>query len=165
MTFVGFLIHVYSIGYMHDESDRAYARYFSYLNLFMFAMLVLVLGSNLPVLFVGWEGVGLCSYLLIGFYFEKDWCAAAGKKAFIVNRIGDFGFLLAIFFTFMVLRHPRVHRGSFQAVAGGPSRASSRRRRRSSACCCSSAPSASRPRSRSTSGCPTPWPDRRRCRP
>ncbi|MCU0302663.1 MAG: NADH-quinone oxidoreductase subunit L [Thermoanaerobaculales bacterium] len=100
VTFVGFLIHLYSVGYMHGESDRAYARYFSFLNLFMFAMLTLVLGSNLPVLFVGWEGVGLCSYLLIGFYFEKDWCAAAGMKAFIVNRIGDFGFLLAIFFAF-----------------------------------------------------------------
>ncbi len=102
VTLVGFLIHVYSIGYMHEETDRGYARYFAYLNLFMFSMLVLVLGSNLPVLFVGWEGVGLCSYLLIGFYFEKDWCAAAGKKAFIVNRIGDFGFLLAIFSTFAV---------------------------------------------------------------
>jgi NADH-quinone oxidoreductase subunit L len=100
VSFVGFLIHLYSVGYMHGESDRAYARYFSYLNLFMFAMLTLVLGSNLPVLFVGWEGVGLCSYLLIGFYYEKDWCAAAGMKAFIVNRIGDFGFLLAIFFAF-----------------------------------------------------------------
>ncbi len=100
VTFVGFLIHLYSIGYMHHEPDRAYSRYFGYLNLFMFSMLTLVLGSNLPVLFVGWEGVGLCSYLLIGFYFEKDWCASAGKKAFIVNRIGDFGFLIAIFFTF-----------------------------------------------------------------
>jgi NADH-quinone oxidoreductase subunit L len=100
VTFVGFLIHVYSTGYMHAESERAYARYFAYLNLFMFAMLTLVLGANLVVLFVGWEGVGLCSYLLIGFYFEKDWCAAAGKKAFIVNRIGDFGFLLAIFLAF-----------------------------------------------------------------
>ncbi|HSL19382.1 MAG TPA: NADH-quinone oxidoreductase subunit L [Methylomirabilota bacterium] len=100
VSFVGFLIHLYSVGYMHGESDRAYARYFSYLNLFMFAMLTLVLGSNLPVLFVGWEGVGLCSYLLIGFYYEKNWCAAAGMKAFIVNRIGDFGFLLAIFFAF-----------------------------------------------------------------
>ena len=100
VTFVGFLIHLYSIGYMHDEPDRDYARYFSYLNLFMFAMLTLVTGSNLLVLFVGWEGVGLCSYLLIGFYFQKEWCAAAGMKAFIVNRIGDFGFLLAIFFAF-----------------------------------------------------------------
>ncbi len=100
VTLVGFLIHVYSVGYMHGEGARAYARYFSYLNLFMFAMLTLVLGANLLVLFVGWEGVGLCSYLLIGFYFEKDWCAAAGKKAFIVNRIGDFGFLLAIFLAY-----------------------------------------------------------------
>ncbi len=100
VTFVGFLIHLYSVGYMHSEPDRDYARYFSYLNLFMFAMLTLVTGSNLPVLFVGWEGVGLCSYLLIGFYFEKEWCAAAGMKAFLVNRIGDFGFLLAIFFAF-----------------------------------------------------------------
>ena len=102
VTFVGFLIHVYSIGYMHSESDRAYARYFSFLNLFMFSMLVLVLGSNLPVLFVGWEGVGLCSYLLIGYYYEQEYCATAGKKAFIVNRIGDFGFLLAIFAAFAV---------------------------------------------------------------
>jgi len=97
VTFVGFLIHVYSIGYMHDEPDRGYARYFAYLNLFMFSMLVLVLGSNLAVVFVGWEGVGLCSYLLIGYYYDKEWCAAAGKKAFIVNRIGDLGFLLGIF--------------------------------------------------------------------
>ncbi len=97
VTFVGFLIHVYSVGYMHSESDSAYARYFAYLNLFMFAMLTLVLGANLVVMFVGWEGVGLCSYLLIGFYFDKDYCAAAGQKAFVVNRIGDFGFLLAIF--------------------------------------------------------------------
>jgi len=102
VTFVGFVIHVYSVGYMHSEGPRAYARYFAYLNLFMFAMLTLVLGANLVVLFVGWEGVGLCSYLLIGFYFEKDWCAAAGKKAFIVNRIGDFGFLLAIFMAYKV---------------------------------------------------------------
>ncbi|PWB77027.1 MAG: NADH-quinone oxidoreductase subunit L [Holophagae bacterium] len=100
VTFVGFLIHVYSIGYMHGETDRGYARYFAYLNLFMFSMLVLVLGSNLPVLFIGWEGVGLCSYLLIGYYYEQEYCATAGKKAFIVNRIGDFGFLLAIFAAF-----------------------------------------------------------------
>jgi NADH-quinone oxidoreductase subunit L len=100
VTFVGFLIHIYSVGYMHSETDAGYARYFAYLNLFMFSMLLLILGSNLPVLFVGWEGVGLCSYLLIGYYYEKDWCAAAGKKAFVVNRIGDLGFLLAIFATF-----------------------------------------------------------------
>jgi len=102
VTLVGFLIHIYSVGYMQEESEAGYARYFAYLNLFMFAMLLLVLGSNLPVLFVGWEGVGLCSYLLIGYYYEKEWCAAAGSKAFIVNRIGDLGFLLAIFTTFAV---------------------------------------------------------------
>jgi NADH-quinone oxidoreductase subunit L len=100
VTFVGFLIHVYSISYMHSESDPGFARYFAYLNLFMFAMLTLILGASLPVLFVGWEGVGLCSYLLIGYYFEKEWPAAAGKKAFVVNRIGDVGFLLAMFIAF-----------------------------------------------------------------
>ena len=95
VTLIGTLIHVYSVGYMGH--DPGYGRYFSYLNLFMFAMLTLVLGANLPVLFVGWEGVGLCSYLLIGFYWTKTWVADAGKKAFVVNRIGDFGFVLGIF--------------------------------------------------------------------
>jgi NADH-quinone oxidoreductase subunit L len=97
VTFVGFLIHVYSIGYMkHDETDAGYARYFAYLNLFLFAMLVLVLANNFLVMFVGWEGVGLCSYLLIGYDYEKEFAADAGKKAFVVNRIGDFGFLLGM---------------------------------------------------------------------
>jgi NADH-quinone oxidoreductase subunit L len=91
---IGSLIHIYSIGYMQDESDREYARYFSYLNLFAAFMLVLVLGANFPVMFVGWEGVGLCSYLLIGFWFRKKSAADAGKKAFVVNRIGDFGLFL-----------------------------------------------------------------------
>jgi NADH-quinone oxidoreductase subunit L len=101
VTFVGFLIHVYSIGYMsHDETDAGYARYFAYLNLFLFAMLVLVLANNFLLMFVGWEGVGLCSYLLIGYYYEREYAADAGKKAFIVNRIGDFGFLLGIFGVF-----------------------------------------------------------------
>jgi NADH-quinone oxidoreductase subunit L len=95
ITGVGFLIHVYSIGYMALE--EGYWRFFAYLNLFMFFMLVLVLSSSFLLLFVGWEGVGLASYLLIGFYFTKDSAANAGKKAFIVNRIGDFGFLLAMF--------------------------------------------------------------------
>jgi NADH-quinone oxidoreductase subunit L len=94
---IGFLIHVYSTAYMHEESDSEYARYFSYLNLFASFMLVLVLGANFPVMFVGWEGVGLCSYLLIGFWFKKPSASDAGKKAFIVNRIGDFGFLLGMF--------------------------------------------------------------------
>ncbi len=97
VTGVGFLIHVYSTAYMHEERDSEYARYFSYLNLFAAFMLVLVLGASFPVMFVGWEGVGLCSYLLIGFWFTKKSASDAGKKAFIVNRIGDFGFLLGVF--------------------------------------------------------------------
>jgi NADH-quinone oxidoreductase subunit L len=92
VTGVGLLIHIYSIGYMAHE--KSYARFFAYLNLFTFAMLILVLGANLAVIFIGWEGVGLCSYLLIGFWFTKDSAANAGKKAFITNRVGDFGFLL-----------------------------------------------------------------------
>jgi NADH-quinone oxidoreductase subunit L len=99
VTFVGFWIHVYSIGYMGH--DPGYARYMAYLNLFMFAMLTLVLGANYPMLFVGWEGVGLCSYLLIGFWFDRKSAADAGKKAFIVNRIGDAGFVLGIFLIFV----------------------------------------------------------------
>jgi len=95
VTGVGFLIHIYSVGYMWD--DPGFYRFFSYLNLFMFFMLTLVLGSSYLVMFIGWEGVGLASYLLIGFWFTKDSAAAAGKKAFIVNRIGDFGFLIALF--------------------------------------------------------------------
>jgi NADH-quinone oxidoreductase subunit L len=95
VTGVGFLIHVYSVGYMHG--DQGLARFFAYLNLFMTAMLILVLADNLLLLFVGWEGVGLCSYLLIGFWYEDPKNAAAGKKAFLVNRIGDAGFLLGLF--------------------------------------------------------------------
>ncbi len=94
VTGVGFLIHLYSTQYMKD--DPGYARFFCYLNLFIFSMLVLILGDNLPVLFVGWEGVGLCSYLLIGFWFSDEKNAAAGKKAFITNRVGDFGLLVAM---------------------------------------------------------------------
>jgi len=113
---VGFIIHVYSVGYM--DKDKGYSRYFTYLNLFTFAMLLLVMSSNIVLMFVGWEGVGLCSYLLIGFWFEKDSAANAGKKAFIVTRIGDLGFLLGIFFII-------VHIGSAeftainQAISGG----------------------------------------------
>ena len=101
VTFVGSLIHIYSVGYMHG--DRGYARYFAYLNLFMAMMLVLVLGNNLLLLFLGWEGVGLCSYFLIGFWYEDPEKAFAGIKAFVVNRIGDFGFLLGIFLLFWCL--------------------------------------------------------------
>jgi NADH-quinone oxidoreductase subunit L len=95
VTGVGSLIHLFSIGYMHE--DEGYARYFAYLNLFVSFMLVLVLGANFPMMFIGWEGVGLCSYLLIGFWYSVKANADAGKKAFIVNRIGDFGFLVAMF--------------------------------------------------------------------
>src|SRR2546422_11497474 len=95
VTGVGFLIHIYSVGYMAD--DNGYYRFMSYLNLFMFFMLTLVLAKNYLLMFIGWEGVGLASYLLIGFWFTRDSAAAAGKKAFIVNRIGDFGFLIALF--------------------------------------------------------------------
>ena len=100
VTGVGFLIHIYSVGYMRD--DPGYYRFFSYLNLFMFFMLTLVLAGNYLQMFIGWEGVGLASYLLIGFWFTKDSAATAGKKAFIVNRIGDFGFLIALF---LLIKH------------------------------------------------------------
>jgi len=109
VTGVGFLIHVYSTAYMHDEPG--YYRYFAYLNLFMFSMLTLVLANNYLLMFVGWEGVGLCSYLLIGFWFKKKAATDAGKKAFIVNRVGDFGFILAtmlIFWTFHSVDYGRV---------------------------------------------------------
>src|SRR5437870_6676060 len=98
VTGVGFLIHLYSVGYM--DEDSGYWRYFAYLNLFIAAMLTLVLGDNLVAMFVGWEGVGLCSYLLIGFWFTDEEKAYAGRKAFVVNRIGDFGFLIGIFILF-----------------------------------------------------------------
>ena len=100
VTGVGFLIHIYSVGYMWD--DPSYYRFFAYLNLFMFFMLTLILANNYLVMFIGWEGVGLASYLLIGFWFTKDSAASAGKKAFIVNRIGDFGFLIALF---LIIQH------------------------------------------------------------
>jgi NADH-quinone oxidoreductase subunit L len=100
VTGVGFLIHIYSVGYMWD--DESFYRFMAYLNLFMFFMLTLVLAKNYLVMFIGWEGVGLASYLLIGFWFTKDSAASAGKKAFIVNRIGDFGFLIALF---LMIKH------------------------------------------------------------
>ncbi len=128
VTGVGFLIHIYSLGYM--AHDKGSPRFFAYLNLFIFAMMTLVLGENLLMLFVGWEGVGLCSYLLISFWFTDEANAAAGKKAFVVNRIGDFGFLLGMFligstllphlgageglFNFQVLQH---HTGTLAPLA------------------------------------------------
>jgi NADH-quinone oxidoreductase subunit L len=116
VTGVGLLIHIYSIGYMAE--DKSYARFFTLMNLFTFSMLILVMASNLVLMFVGWEGVGFCSYILIGFWYEKHSAANAGKKAFIVNRIGDAGFLLGIFFIFI-----HVGSGEFsainEAIAGG----------------------------------------------
>jgi NADH-quinone oxidoreductase subunit L len=100
VTGIGTLIHIYAVAYMHDEPRGGVARFFCYLNLFCFFMLVLVLGSNVLVMFVGWEGVGLCSYLLIGYWYEKKSAADAGKKAFVMNRIGDWGFILGIFLLF-----------------------------------------------------------------
>ncbi|KKO18235.1 MAG: NAD(P)H:quinone oxidoreductase chain 5 [Candidatus Brocadia fulgida] len=99
VTSVGFLIHIYSIGYMHH--DKGYHRYFCYLNLFAFSMLLLVLSNNFLLMFIGWEAVGLCSYLLIGFWFEKESASNAAKKAFVVNRVGDFGFALGVMLIFL----------------------------------------------------------------
>ena len=97
ITGVGFLIHVYSTAYMHEEESKDFAKYFSFLNLFVFSMLLLVMGANFVIMFIGWEGVGLCSYLLIGFWFKNTNYNIAAKKAFVMNRIGDLGFLLAVF--------------------------------------------------------------------
>ncbi len=128
VTGVGFLIHIYSIGYMAHE--EGFWRFFAYLNLFMFFMLTLVLAENFLLVFVGWEGVGLASYLLIGFYFARNSAANAGKKAFVVNRIGDFGFLLAMFLVVahfgtlsfqsvfdQIAQHPEMHGGVLTAIA------------------------------------------------
>src|SRR6266704_3568776 len=113
VTGVGFLIHLYSVGYM--DEDPGYWRYFAYLNLFVSMMLLLVLSDNLVAMFVGWEGVGLCSYLLIGFWYDDDAKAYAGRKAFIVNRIGDFGFLIGIFVLYLYTGQV-----SFQALKVAP---------------------------------------------
>ncbi len=163
ITGIGSLIHIYSTAYMHDEVDSEFARYFSYLNLFAAFMLVLVLGANFLVLFVGWEGVGLCSYLLIGFWFKKKSAADAGKKAFVVNRIGDYAFILGMLLAVRAASARSTSSASRRdrcrtAGRGGDVRHRCRSRR----CCCSSAPPASRRRFRSTSGCPTRWKARRR---
>src|SRR5512147_833366 len=121
ITVVGFLIHLYSAEFMLEE--EGYSRFFAYLNLFVAAMLTLVMADNLVLLFLGWEGVGLCSYLLIGFWYSDRWNAFCGSKAFIVNRIGDFGFLVGIFLIFSALAQvgsPSVAfadiRGSFELI-------------------------------------------------
>ncbi len=127
VTGIGFLIHVYSLGYMDDEDTGGFARFFTYLNLFMASMLILVLASSIPLMFVGWEGVGLCSYLLIGFYYENTNYAKAGRKAFVANRVGDFGALMGMFillmatgsFEFQVINQSQAL-GSAFTVAGFP---------------------------------------------
>ena len=166
VTGIGFLIHVYSTGYM--AHDNGYYRFFGYLNLFVFFMLMLVLANNYVLLFVGWEGVGLCSYLLIGFYFQKKSAGDAGKKAFIVNRVGDAGFIIGML---LLLEHGRARCGSptstpscaaahFTPEAAGFGIAEHHR-----AAACSSAPPENRRSSRSTSGCPTRWKAPRRSPP
>ncbi|MEI7734414.1 MAG: NADH-quinone oxidoreductase subunit L [Ferruginibacter sp.] len=114
ITGVGFLIHVYSTSYMHEEDNKDFAKYFAYLNLFVFSMLLLVLGANYVIMFIGWEGVGLCSYLLIGYWFKNTNYTNAAKKAFIMNRIGDLGFLLAVFWLFS-----KLHTSDFHTVFAG----------------------------------------------
>lgn len=116
ITGVGFLIHVYSTAYMHDEASNDFAKYFAFLNLFVFSMLLLVMGGNYIIMFIGWEGVGLCSYLLIGYWFKDQANNDAAKKAFIMNRIGDFGFLLAVFWLIAKLGTTNYH-DVFEGVA------------------------------------------------
>jgi NADH-quinone oxidoreductase subunit L len=169
---VSALVHVYSIGYMSHDPHRP--RFFAYLSLFTFAMLMLVTSDNLLQMFFGWEGVGVASYLLIGFWYKKPSANAAAMKAFIVNRVGDFGFLLGIFGLFVLFGS-----SSFDAIFAGaadylpgrrrmarlPVRHGSRQRPdRPSACCCSWARWASRRSSCCTPGCRTPWKARHRCR-
>ena len=163
ITGIGSLIHIYSTGYMHEETDSEYARYFSYLNLFASFMLVLVLGASFPLMFVGWEGVGLCSYLLIGFYHTKQSASDAGKKAFVVNRIGDFGFILGMllmFVTFGTL--------DFQGVAEAAARRAPETLGMGVMTIATLllfvGATGSRRRFRCTSGCRTRWKVRRRCR-
>jgi NADH-quinone oxidoreductase subunit L len=156
VTGVGSLIHIYSIGYMKE--DKSYARFFAYLNLFLFFMLLLVLGRSLLVLFVGWEGVGLASYLLIGFWFEEADNARAGKKAFITNRVGDAGFLLGMFLLYWAtgtLEMDKIN-AAFMGPAAPAVSASL------VGILLFIGASANPRRSRCTSGFPTRWPARRR---
>jgi hypothetical protein len=175
ITGVGTLIHIYSTRYMEHEDAGGFARYFSYLNLFVGSMLILVLGADLLLLFVGWEGVGLCSYLLIGFHYKDPANAACGSKAFIVNRIGDFGFVLGVLSASCSAcwrcsswrTRPwsgRSARTSRRSTAWRRPARSTRRGSASPASCCSWARPARARRSRCTCGCPTPWPARRPCR-
>ena len=157
VTGIGALIHLYAIGYMHG--DPRFSRFFAYMNLFAASMLVLVLGSNFLLTFMGWEGVGLCSYLLISFWFERNSAAVAGKKAFVTNRVGDFGFMLAMFLIFEKLGS--LDYGVMNVGGAAPVETAPRPRSR---CCCSSARWARARSSRCTSGCPTRWKAPRRSR-
>ena len=169
-----FLIHLFAVGYMHG--DKGFYRFFAYLNLFMFAMLTLVLADNFLLMFVGWEGVGLCSYLLIGYYIDRKEAGDAAKKAFITNRVGDWGFVLGIMLIFTVTGSisffdkpameltsalSRIRRDARRSVyAGEQSSPAAQLRWR---CCFSSAPPERARRFRCTSGCRTRWPVLRPC--
>ena len=157
ITGVGSLIHIYSIGYMAEDPERR--RFFAYLNLFLAAMLLLVLADNYLGLYVGWEGVGLASYLLIGFWSHKPSAATAAKKAFVVNRVGDIGLAIALMVMFAYIGSI-----SFAGVFGGRTRSSARARSPPSGCCCCSPRAASRRRCRCSPGSATRWRARPRCR-
>ena len=172
VTLVSAVVHVYSIGYM--EHDPHKPRFFAYLSLFTFSMLMLVTAENFAQMFFGWEGVGLCSYLLIGFWYKRESANAAAIKAFLVNRIGDFGFALGIFAVFAifgsldfstVLPAARELPGKEITTVGRLCHRRSDRPSTGPASSCSSAPWASRPRSCCTPGCPTRWRARRRSPP
>ena len=160
VTGIGFLIHVYSVGYMHD--DARFPRFFAFLNFFILMMLTLVLANNYLLLYVGWEGVGLASYLLIGFWFEKPSAADAGKKAFLVNRIGDFGLAIAIMFIWTTPGHPAIQRG---LCDGAPGLGRHRRRHHRDPAAAAGGHRQERADSRSTSGCRTRWKAPPRSRP
>ena len=159
VTGVGALIHLFAVGYMHG--DPKFSKFFLYMNLFVLSMVVLVLGENLLVTFLGWEGVGTCSYFLIAFWHTRESAATAGKKAFVTNRIGDWGFMVAMFLAFQAVGS--VSYGVLNERRPSRARSPGRRRPRSR-CCCSSARSARAPSSRCTCGCPTRWKARRPCR-
>lgn len=155
VTGVGTLIHLYSIGYMHG--DPRFARFFAYLNLFAASMLVLVLGNNMILMFLGWEGVGLCSYLLISFWFEKDTAAAAGKKAFVTNRVGDFGFILGTLLLFANAGTLTIFGGRVEGCSQLRRPCSRRGPSRLRRCFFSSGQRVSRHSCRCWSGFPMPW--------
>ena len=160
VTGVGFLIHAYSVGYMHGDDEER--RFFAYLNLFVFSMLLLVLAGNFVFLLAGWGLVGLSSYLLIGFWWQRPTAVAAAKKAFVMNAIGDVGMALGIF---VIWNH--LHTVDYvDGLRAGAERDRRRAPRRptGSRCCCSSARSPSRRSCRCTPGCPTPWRARPRSR-